>query len=290
MQDIGLDASDDLVAALADRLRGVLGEHDIAARFGEHQFAVLARNSDHEHTAQLAESLRAAFADHVIEVGARSLNATVSIGGVQIGEKIASVTQILAKASHGVQSSAGVGGNRAEIFDPSAVDRAEEERVQAWVTRIQAALDGNGFVLHYQPVISLRGELGEMYEAFLRLQGTAGELVQPLDFLPIAEEHGLMWEIDRWVVGRAIAVIGERARAGQTHRDAGEDHPGLAAGRHAWSATSASSSPRTRCPANGWCWNCPSPRYSPTCAPRRSSAPRWRSSAAGSAWSSSAPG
>jgi diguanylate cyclase (GGDEF)-like protein/PAS domain S-box-containing protein len=215
MQEIGLDASDDLVASLADRLRGVLGENDVAARFGEHQFAVLARNSEHEHTAQLAENLRAAFADHVVEVGPRSLNATVSIGGVQIGEKIASVTQILAKASHGVQSSAGVGGNRAEIFDPSAVDRAEEERVQAWVTRIQAALDGNGFVLHYQPVISLRGELGEMYEAFLRMQGTAGDMVQPSTFLPIAEEHGLMWEIDRWVVGRAITVIAERARAGK---------------------------------------------------------------------------
>jgi multidomain signaling protein FimX len=215
MQEIGLDASDDLVASLADRLRGVLGENDVAARFGEHQFAVLARNSEHEHTAQLAENLRAAFADHVVEVGPRSLNATVSIGGVQIGEKIASVTQILAKASHGVQSSAGVGGNRAEIFDPSAVDRAEEERVQAWVTRIQAALDGNGFVLHYQPVISLRGELGEMYEAFLRMQGTAGDMVQPSTFLPIAEEHGLMWEIDRWVVGRAITVIAERARVGK---------------------------------------------------------------------------
>jgi diguanylate cyclase (GGDEF)-like protein/PAS domain S-box-containing protein len=215
MQEIGLDAADDLVAALADRVRGALGQHDVAARFGEHQFAVLAPNSDHERTSQLAESLRAAFADHVIEIGSRSLNATVSIGGVQIGEKIASVTQVLGKASHGVQSAAGVGGNRAEIFDPGAVDRAEEERVQAWVARIQAALDSNGFVLHYQPIISLRGETGEMYEAFLRLQGSGGELVPPLAFIPIAEEHGLMWEIDRWVVGRAIAVIGERIRAGQ---------------------------------------------------------------------------
>lgn len=215
MQEIGLDAADDLVAALADRVRGVLGDNDIAARFGEHQFAVLARNSEYQRTVQLAESLRTAVSEHVIEVGSRSLTATMSIGGVQIGEKIASVTQVLAKASHGVQSSAGVGGNRAEIFDPSAVDRAEEERVQAWVARIQAALDSNGFVLHYQPVISLRGEPGEMYEAFLRLQGSGDELVSPSTFLPIAEEHGLMWEIDRWVVGRAIAVIGERARAGK---------------------------------------------------------------------------
>ena len=215
LQEIGLDAADDLIAALAARVRGALGEHDVAARFGEHQFAVLARNSDHLRTAQLAESLRAAFADHVLELGDRSLTASASIGGVQIGEKIASVTQVLAKASHGVQSSIGVGGNRVELFDPGAVDRAEEERVQAWIARIHSALEGNGFLLHYQPVISLRGDGGEMYEAFLRMQGGTGELVPPATFIPIAEEHGLMWEIDRWVVGRAIAVIAERGRAGK---------------------------------------------------------------------------
>jgi diguanylate cyclase (GGDEF)-like protein/PAS domain S-box-containing protein len=213
MQEIGLDAADDLIAALADRVRSALGPEDVAARFGEHQFAILSRNSDHVGTVALAERLRSAFADHVFPVGARSLSATVSIGGVQIGEKIASVTQVLAKASQGVQSSVGVGGNRAEIFDPGTVDRAEEERVRAWVERIRAAVDGDGFVLHYQPIISLHGETGETYEALLRLRGSSeGELVPPQMFLPVAEEHGLLWEIDRWVVGRAIQVIAERAR------------------------------------------------------------------------------
>lgn len=215
LQEIGLDAADDLVRALAERLRTVVDGDDLLARFAEHQFAVLARNSDHAQTAALAEKVRAAFADHVLEVGTRSLNATVSVGGVQIGEKIASVSQVLAKASGGVQSSIGVGGNRFEIFDPGAVDRAEEERLQAWVKRMQTALDQNGFLLHYQPIISLQGEPGEFYEGYLRLQGSAGEIVAPVSFLPIAEDRGLMWEIDRWVVGRAIAVIAERARAGR---------------------------------------------------------------------------
>jgi multidomain signaling protein FimX len=214
LQEIGLDAADALMAALAQRLAGALAEGDLSARFGEHQFAVLAHGSDHLGTARLAERLRAAFADHVLEVGQRSLNATVSIGGVQIGEKIASVTQVLAKASQGVQSAIGVGGNRAEIFDPGAVDRAEEERIQAWVERVREAIDGDRFVLHYQPIVSLHGEPGEMYECFLRMRAGPGELVPPLAFLQIAEEHGLLWEIDRWVTGRAIAVIGERLKAG----------------------------------------------------------------------------
>ena len=82
LQDIGLDAADDLAMAIAGRLRSVASPDDVLARFGEHQFAVMTRNSDHAHTAQLAESLRTAFADSVLEARNHSLNVTLSIGGV----------------------------------------------------------------------------------------------------------------------------------------------------------------------------------------------------------------
>lgn len=214
LQDIGLDASDELLAACAERLRASLAEGDIVARFSDHQFAVLRRGSDHAASMALAESLLKAFADAVLTAGQRSLNATVTIGGVQIGQKIANVSSILGKANQGLQSAMGVGGNRVELFDPGAADRAELERVQAWVDRIRDAIDNDRFLMHYQPLVSLHGEPLEMYEAYLRLLNENGELVQPMTFLQIAEEHGLLWEIDRWVVGRAIAVIAERAKAG----------------------------------------------------------------------------
>jgi EAL domain-containing protein (putative c-di-GMP-specific phosphodiesterase class I) len=54
-----------------------------------------------------------------------------------------------------------------------------------------------------------------MYETYIRLDAGSGETVPPLSFLQIAEEHGLLWEIDRWVVGHAIDIIGQRIRAGQ---------------------------------------------------------------------------
>ncbi|MCM2338427.1 MAG: diguanylate cyclase, partial [Lysobacter sp.] len=84
VQDIGLGAADELVAACAERLRNALGPDDLVARFGEHQFGVLRRGADHATTASLAEQIRAAFADAVLEVGSHSLNITASIGGVQI--------------------------------------------------------------------------------------------------------------------------------------------------------------------------------------------------------------
>lgn len=215
LQDIGLDSADAILAAIAERLRSVLDDNALAARFGDHSLAVLLRDSDHVATAGVAERIREAFSSYVFEIGTRSSGITTSIGGVQIGEKIASVTRVLAKANQGVQSSIGVGGNRYELFDPGAVDRAEEDRIQVWVTRLRDALDNDRFVLHYQPVISLQGEPGAMYETYIRLDNGADGLVPPLAFLQIAEEHGLLWEIDRWVVSRAIQVAAERLRSGQ---------------------------------------------------------------------------
>ena len=215
LQDIGLDSADAMLAAIAERLQGALGSDAIAARFSEHSLAVLLRGGDHVATSALAERIREALASHVVQIGARSSAITLSIGGVQIGEKIASVSQVLAKANQGVQSSIGVGGNRAEIFDPSAVDRAETEHIEAWIVRLREALDNERFTLHYQPVISLQGDTGAIYDTLVRLDAGDGELVPPMAFLQIAEEHGLLWEIDRYVVGHAIAIIGQRMRAGK---------------------------------------------------------------------------
>ena len=214
---IGLDAADQLIAAIGQRLQGEVPDA-LVARFGERQIALLAHGSDHVATSALAEMIRDAFADHVLEVGDHSLNATISIGGVQIGEKIASTSQVLAKANQGVVAAVGVGGNRIELYDPGALDRAELERIEAWVARIREAIDSDGFRLDFQPVISLQGEGGELYEMFLRLQGSDGEPVEPATYLPIAEEHGLLGQIDRWAIARAVALVGERMRAGKHTR------------------------------------------------------------------------
>lgn len=216
LQDIGIDSADDFMAALAARLNEKLEKGTIAARFGERTLAILLQGN-HAHTAALAEKLRAAFASHVVNVGERSASVTTSIGGVQIGEKIASVGQVLTRATDSLHAATHLGGNRCEIFDPGAVDRAEEERVQNWIDRLKKALTDGGFLLHYQPVVNLQGEPGEVYEALLRLE-SGGELVAPQSFIGIAEEHGLLDAIDRWVVNRAIEVLAERKRAGHDAR------------------------------------------------------------------------
>lgn len=214
LADIGLDHADDLLAAAAERLQTLIRDDATIARYAGHTLAILLRGHDYHATSATAERIRAGFADHVFDVGERSSVITVSIGGVQVGEKIANVAQVLARATTSLESASGTGGNRCEVFDPSAVDRVEEERIQAWVTRLRGALDNDGFVLHYQPVINLQGDNAAVYDVLLRLDGGDGELIAPGTFLQIAEDNDMLGEIDRHVVARAIAAIGQRLRAG----------------------------------------------------------------------------
>ena len=212
---IGMAQADELLKVFCERLGTCLDDTTLAGRLSDHRFAVICRLHDHKASQARAEAIRAAFQGRILEVGDRSLTLTVSVGGVQIGERNAQIGPVLSRAETSLQSAMGVGGDRVEIHDPAARDRAEEERIQAWVQRLREALDSDGFVLHYQPIISLNGEPGETYEAYLRLKGNAGEIIMPSTFLPLAHEQGLGPEIDRWVIHRAIRVIAERKAAGK---------------------------------------------------------------------------
>jgi diguanylate cyclase (GGDEF)-like protein/PAS domain S-box-containing protein len=215
LNEIGLGHADELLDQAARRLESTLAGNTVAARFTDHSFSVLVRESDHVATRELAERIRSGFQGTIMEVGERSITPTVSIGGVQIGQKIASTQQVLVKAGQCLQDAITEGGNRALVFDPAARDRAEEERIQQWVERIKAAIGGDGFVLNFQPIISLHGDGGEVYQVLLRMRGPTGEIVKPATFFPIAEEHSLVDQIDRWVIARAIETIAERKRAGK---------------------------------------------------------------------------
>ncbi len=106
------------------------------------------------------------------------------------------------------------------VFRDTSAEQAEEDRVRreldtlAWVGRIRDALDEDRLVLHSQPIVPLAGGQ-QSQELLLRMVGSGGDLVAPGSFLPVAERYGLIGEIDRWVIRRAVglAATGQRVEA-----------------------------------------------------------------------------
>ncbi len=93
----------------------------------------------------------------------------------------------------------------------AAVEIERDLEKLAWVDRIQAALQEKRFLLCAQPIVELRTGLVAQRELLLRMlapegTGSDGELIAPGAFLPVAEELGLITEIDRWVIDRALVI------------------------------------------------------------------------------------
>lgn len=210
---VGLGNADLVMADLAERLRALAGDDDVAARFADNTLMLLVRRRSHEEAVRMAQSLRRAFEGHIFEAGGRSLPLPVSIGAVLVGERIANAEAILAAASRALKQAQDAGGNRVQVHDAAAQDKADHAAEQQRLAEIRAALESDGFVLFFQPIISLHGAEGEFYEILLRMRLPQGELL-PAEFFPVAEKNGLLPAIDRWVVASAVKTLADRERAG----------------------------------------------------------------------------
>ncbi|MEO7199896.1 MAG: GGDEF domain-containing response regulator [Dokdonella sp.] len=214
LDGIGLGNTDLLLGDMANLLRRHLRDGDIPGRIGDHTFGVVVAERSMEEVHLLAETLRKAFEDRIFEVGKQSITLTVSVSGSLLGEKNTARNVALEQASGALRNAQTEGGNRVNIFDPTAQDKADAQKHRHWLKLIDDALNNDGFVLYYQPIVSMQGSDEDFYEVLLRMKGPQGEIL-PNHFLPIAEQHNLLMQIYRWVIAKAIQTLAARQQAEQ---------------------------------------------------------------------------
>jgi diguanylate cyclase (GGDEF)-like protein/PAS domain S-box-containing protein len=211
---VGLAKADELLAAFANRVEGQLTAQDTAGLLAEHTVGVLLHTRNDEGIKQWIAGLQQAIAGGIFDLGSRSITITASIGGSLLGERNANTELLLNQASQALRNAQSQGGNRSDLHDPAAREKADEERERYWLGVIDQALIQNEFVLYHQQTISLQDAEGEFSEILLRLNGPQGEVL-PGFFMPIAEKHNLTPAIDRWVLNQAIEHLRTRDRMGQ---------------------------------------------------------------------------
>nr|WP_199048628.1 EAL domain-containing protein [Dyella sp. ASV24] len=210
---VGLAKADELLAAFANRVEGQLTAHDTAGLLAEHTVGVLLHTRNDEGIKQWITGLQQAIAGGIFDLGTRSITITASTGGSLLGERNANTELLLNQASQALRNAQSQGGNRSDLHDPAAREKADEERERYWLGVINQALTQNDFVLYHQQTISLQDAEGEFSEILLRLNGPQGEVL-PGFFMPIAEKHNLTPAIDRWVLNQAIEHLRARDRMG----------------------------------------------------------------------------
>jgi diguanylate cyclase (GGDEF)-like protein len=211
---LGHQAGDRLIRRVADVLRERVRGTDLVARLSGDEFAVLMPQTDTAGALQLGEDLRSQVADGFSQ-SAETAPASISVGITMFGGQAAAASEaVLLAADQAMYQAKEEGRNRIMLFNAPGEAADVAQRAQTTSARIRDALTQNRLSLATQPIRSLADGGIERYELLLRMTGESGELLPAASFIEVAERSGMVQELDRWVVARALELMAERQRAG----------------------------------------------------------------------------
>ncbi|MDA0138455.1 EAL domain-containing protein [Solirubrobacter deserti] len=203
-ETFGHGLGDDLIRALAERLDGALRAPDSLARIGGDEFGVLCEHVGDERGAlAVVQRLLRTF-DAPIVLGDRRLHVSAGFG-VAVGGGDASPEGLMRDADTAMRRAKERVGTGYELFD-AAMRRRVVQRLQL-EQDLRRALDGDELRLHYQPLVSLRERRIVGVEALVRWEHPERGMVSPADFVPVAEETGLIVPLGAWVLDEACRQL-----------------------------------------------------------------------------------
>jgi diguanylate cyclase (GGDEF)-like protein len=194
---LGHGCGDEVLSEMAKRVIGCIGPEDIASRFGGDEIVVLHSRATIDSGAALGKRILAAFAEPIFVSGKEIVvSASVGVGLCKPGIK--SAEQLLREADTALYSAKARGRARVEQFNDELRARAEK-RVQV-ESDLRAALRESQFFLEYQPQVRLRDGCVVGIEALVRWRHPRHGIVPPGDFIPVAEDCGLIIKIGQEVL------------------------------------------------------------------------------------------
>ncbi|MEG6521347.1 putative bifunctional diguanylate cyclase/phosphodiesterase [Desulfotomaculum sp. 1211_IL3151] len=198
---------DRVLVFLVSLLKNYMREEDLLARLSGDEFALLLEGSSLEEAKQIAEKIRGDIYDQEFYLDKEiAINLTVSIGAVLIDGKL-SYQKVLSLAGIGLNTAKNTGRNKVVFVESDEGIIASYTEKNQIVSLIKNALRENRFILFFQPIIRIANGSVNHYESLIRLQDHNGELMLPHTFIPVAEQFGLMPQIDRWVFGAALQFL-----------------------------------------------------------------------------------
>jgi len=199
---LGHSAGDWLLIEVAARLTGCLRPGNTVARLGGDEFAVLLED-DAENSQLVSDAILEAFREP-FSVQGNDIVVTMSIG-IALGLPHEGADEVLRNADLALYRAKGAGKGCAASFEP-AMHVAARRRLDL-ENELRRAIEGSGaegeLILHYQPVITMSTGRLAGFEALVRWQHPARGLLEPLDFISLAEETGLIVPLGRWVLGES---------------------------------------------------------------------------------------
>ncbi|MFT3810832.1 MAG: bifunctional diguanylate cyclase/phosphodiesterase [Micropepsaceae bacterium] len=203
----GLDVADEVIAETTRRLQTSLGPDGAIGRVGGNKVAALLLDSGadaiHDRSSRLIEAVQASM----IPTSGGAISATISIGALPLPSGGENSEVAMMRAEDALAQSKQAGRSNVVVYDASPEREAARRKKVAITAEIIAALRADRFRLAYQPLVCARTGRVESYEALIRMLREDGSLVPAGEFIPVAEELGLVRDLDRRVLELAAVAL-----------------------------------------------------------------------------------
>ncbi|MGG4455832.1 EAL domain-containing protein [Brevibacillus porteri] len=195
---LGHSTGDRLLTQVAERLRDSVSPHDTVCRLGGDEFTIILPGMAHDDAMDFAEKLMQKLISPIL-LGNQSFVVTTSIGISLFPQDGTDAETLIKNADTAMYQAKEHGRNNYQFFCPELnIALAKKMMLESG---LRTALDNNEFQLHYQPQYDHEKIVG--LEALIRWQHPVYGIVSPLDFIPLAEETGLIIPIGQWVLEKA---------------------------------------------------------------------------------------
>lgn len=209
---MGHETGDQLLIAVASRLRNCARPDDVVSRFGGDEFVILLRNlRDAEEAVQVGRRIHKALGTP-FQLGERTVQSGGSVGIALSKESFTTSDEVLRFGDLAMYRAKALRDGEVQVFHAGMLDESKAQG--ALQGELATALERNQLVLHYQPFIHMATGKIVGAEALIRWQRSSGELLLPGEFLPLAEKSGLINSIGEWALRTACAQNSAWQRSG----------------------------------------------------------------------------
>ncbi|MGD9846352.1 MAG: EAL domain-containing protein, partial [Variibacter sp.] len=203
----GFGIADEVISAVARRLRAKLRASDALGRFSGNKFGIVLRNCTPDEMAVAADRLLAGIRDEVMQTSAGVVAVTITIGGIVAPRHARDVSDVLARAQEALTLAKAKRPGSFLAYRPS-VEREAKRRENIRATdEIVAALNDRRILLAFEPVVDTVTREPVFYESLMRIRFGDGSLTSAIGIVPVAERLGLVRLLDNRVLELVIADL-----------------------------------------------------------------------------------